>query len=296
MQILADNPAVEAIVALALSEDQVDADITSLCLVPADARGFGRVVARQAGRIAGLFLLDVAGPFRKSFEDLEFRILAPEGSDAAAGTVLAEIQGCARDLLGLERTLLNFLQRMSGIATATARYVQAVRGTRARIQETRKTCPGFRVLDKYAVSVGGGLNHRFHLGDQVLIKENHLAFAGGRRSPESVREGISRARQRTDLPVEVEVEDLAQFRAAVEAGADIIMLDDFGIADIATAVAERDSAGPPPPVIEVSGGVTLDRVAELANLGVDRISVGALTHSVRALDLAMEIEPLPGSP
>ncbi|HMS17951.1 MAG TPA: carboxylating nicotinate-nucleotide diphosphorylase [Planctomycetota bacterium] len=291
MQPLISDPAVEAIVHLALAEDQVDADITSLCLVPSTARGVGRVVARAPGRIAGLALLDVSGPFRNAYPDLTFHCQVPEGSDVERGAVLATLTGSARDLLGIERTLLNFLQRLSGIATATLAYVEAARGTRARIQETRKTCPGLRALDKYAVSVGGGLNHRQHLGDQVLIKENHLVFAGRARSPESVREGVQRARAQTDLAIEVEVENLEQFDAALDAGVDIIMLDDFDPADIREAVRRRDIVGPPPPLLEVSGGVTLERVRELASLGVDRISVGALTHSVKALDLAMDIEP-----
>jgi nicotinate-nucleotide pyrophosphorylase (carboxylating) len=291
MQPIICDPAVEALVQLALAEDQVDADITSLCLVPPSAVGVAKVVARAPGRVAGLCLLEVAGPFRNAYEGLEFTCDLPEGSDVVRGDVIATIRGAARDLLGLERTLLNFLQRMSGIATTTLAYVEAARGTRARIQETRKTCPGFRVLDKYAVTVGGGLNHRKHLGDQVLIKENHLVFAGMPRSPESVKEGIARARSRTDLIVEVEVETLDQFAAALEAGADIIMLDDFSLEDIRTAVQRRDEQGPPPPLIEVSGGVTLDRVREVAALGVDRISIGALTHSVKSLDLAMDIEP-----
>ena len=291
MKPLSSLAPVRALVDLALTEDQVRSDITSICLVPPEARGVARLVARGSGRIAGLQLLEGGGPFREHFPDVTFEVLIPEGSDLERGDVIATMTGPARDLLGLERTLLNFLQRLSGIATETARYVEAVRGTRARIQETRKTCPGWRVLDKYAVSVGGGLNHREHLGDQVLIKENHLVFAGLSKSPEAVSEGIRRARAGTDLPVEVEVETLDQFRAALQIRPDIIMLDDFSKDDVRTAVELRDEQGPPPPLLEVSGGITKDRLQSLAALGVDRISVGALTHSVRAMDLAIDIVP-----
>lgn len=292
MHPLNDDPSVRTLVRLAFEEDHVDEDVTSRALVPADARATGRVVARAAGVVAGLVLLEDGAPLRDRFGSVTVSVLVSDGDTIAKGDVIATLGGPARDVLGLERTLLNFVQRLSGIATATARYVDAARGSRARIQETRKTCPGWRALDKYAVVCGGGLNHRMNLADMVLMKENHLVFAGRAQSPDGVRDGIRRVRAAgVDVPIEIEVEDLAQFDAALAEAPDVVMLDDFSDEEVAEAVRRRDANGPPPPLIEASGGITLERVRTLARLGVDRISVGALTHSVEALDIAMEVEP-----
>lgn len=293
MHPLNSDPAVSSLILLALDEDRVDSDVTSHAIVPADARAHGSLVSRTTGVIAGLVLIEDGAVLRQRFPDVTVDVLAPEGGDIAAGDVVATLIGPARDVLGLERTLLNFVQRLSGIATATAGYVEAARGTRARIQETRKTCPGWRVLDKYAVVCGGGLNHRMSLADMVLVKENHLVFAGQARSPQGVREGIRRVRAAgVDVPVEIEVEDLEQFDSALAESPDVIMLDEFSDEMVAEAVRHRDTNGPPPPLIEASGGITLERARALARLGVDRISIGALTHSVQALDLALDVVPL----
>ncbi|MAG54883.1 MAG: nicotinate-nucleotide diphosphorylase (carboxylating) [Planctomycetes bacterium] len=295
MHSLNEDPGVTELVRLALAEDDVNDDVTSAALVPDTARAQARLIARADGVVAGLVLLEDQAPLRVAFPQIDVEVIAADGDRVAPGDVIAALSGSAHEVLGLERTLLNFLQRLSGIATTTARFVDAARGTRARIQETRKTAPGFRLLDKYAVSCGGGVNHRISLADQVLIKENHLVFAGAARSPEAVAEGIRRARSHAPegMPIEVEVEDLAQFDAAPAARPDIVMLDDFTDDDVREAVLRRDRTGPPPPLIEVSGGVKLERVRTLACLGVDRISVGALTHSVEALDLALDVEPAP---
>jgi nicotinate-nucleotide pyrophosphorylase (carboxylating) len=206
--------------------------------------------------------------------------------------VLLRIDGDARAILSAERTALNLLQRLSGIATLTSRYVEAVRGTRARILETRKTAPGLRLLDKYAVRCGGGENHRLGLHDQVLLKENHFATAraiGLRAFGAAVRRVRENAPEGTFLGVEVE--DMGQFHLALEAGADMILLDDFGLEETRLAVEIRDGwPGGRRPEIEASGGITLENVAAVAATGVDRISIGALTHSVSGLDLSLELE------
>ena len=288
------DPAIRALVALALDEDRVDCDVTSRALVPADARACARVVSRASGVVAGLVLLEDGAPLRERFPGITADVLAADGDHIVTGNVVATLVGPAHHVLALERTLLNFMQRLSGIATATAAYVEAARGTRAKIQETRKTCPGWRALDKYAVVCGGGLNHRMSLADMVLVKENHLVFAGEARDPQGVDEGIRRLRAAdVDVPVEIEVENLEQFDSALAQAPDVVMLDEFSDEMVAEAVRRRDTNGPPPPLIEASGGITLDRTRILARLGVDRISVGALTHSVQALDLAMEVDPLP---
>jgi nicotinate-nucleotide pyrophosphorylase (carboxylating) len=290
---LLTDPALAALVRLALDEDGVTMDVTTRCVVPGETCATAKLLAKERGIFAGAFLLEPKSPLRLSFPGVGAQILVSDGHHFAAGDTLAEFDGPAQSLLGLERTLLNFLQRLCGIATETARYVAQTEGTRTRIQETRKTCPGWRRLDKYAVAVGGGLNHRLGLHDQVLIKENHLQLGGppGDEDPgATVANAIRRARAGAPagMVVEIEVENLSQFRAALEAGVDVIMLDEFRDEDIRKAVTMRDTRGDRP-LIEVSGGIRLDRIRALAMLGVDRISVGALTHSVRALDLSMKI-------
>jgi len=267
------------IVRRALREDLGRGDITSQAVVPAAARGSGVVVARQAGVIAGLEVARMA--FHEVDSRIEVSVLAADGDALPAGTALAEVAGYTRALLGAERTALNFLQRMSGIATLTRRYVDAVAGTTARILDTRKTAPGLRCLDKWAVALGGGANHRFGLFDGVLIKDNHLRPAGG------IAAAVAAAR--ADVPhgmkVQVEVETLAQVKEALERGADALLLDNMSRQDLRAAVELARGRA----LTEASGGVTLETVRAIAETGVDLISVGALTHSAPALDIALEI-------
>ncbi|HYC77018.1 MAG TPA: carboxylating nicotinate-nucleotide diphosphorylase [Planctomycetota bacterium] len=284
------SESLSVLVRLALEEDAVDRDVTALSIVPETARGRGVVLAKQEGVVAGLPLLRPESPLMRAFPSVAARSHVPEGSRVAPGTSIAECRGSARELLGLERTLLNFLQRLSGIATATAACVAAA-GPRTRVQETRKTCPGWRELDKYAVRVGGGLNHRRDLSAQILVKENHLIFAGVERSPEAVRAVIRDLRaKRPGMLVEVEAETLEQVDAAFDAGADVVLLDDMTSDQHAEAVRRRN-ARCIPVLLEVSGGVTPARLPEIAATGVDRVSIGALTHSVKALDLSMDLRP-----
>jgi nicotinate-nucleotide pyrophosphorylase (carboxylating) len=276
----------------ALEEDGVRQDVTSLAIVPKDAAASGTIVAKAEGRIAGLPLLMTQSPLLSAFPALSATFLVEDGAPVAPGTNVAVLKATARDLLALERTVLNFLQRLSGIATETARYVAACAGTKARIMETRKTCPGFRALDKYAVMMGGGFGHRMGLSDQILVKENHLFFCGPPRSPDAVREAVRRVRvaQPETTVLEIEVETLPQLQAALESRADIVLLDDMTREEHVEAVRMRRGMKSTA-LLEVSGGVTLDNVADVAKTGVDRISVGALTHSVKALDLAIDVVP-----
>jgi len=218
--------------------------------------------------------------FARLSPDVVFRALVRDGERCPAATAVAEVSGPAWAVLGGERLALNFLQRLSGIATATARLVDKVAGTRARIVDTRKTTPGLRVLEKYAVRCGGGFNHRFGLYDGVLIKDNHLALAGG------IARAVRAARERAPhtVRVEVEVEDLHGVAAALEAGADIILLDNMDVATMARAVAMVNGRA----LTEASGGISGETVAAVAATGVDFISVGALTHSVRSLDIGLD--------
>jgi nicotinate-nucleotide pyrophosphorylase (carboxylating) len=269
---------VRAIVSRALAEDVGPGDVTSEATVAAEAQCRAEIVAREPGVIAGV---QVAGAvFAALDRRIAFEALVAEGAQVEAGAALARLRGPARAVLAGERTALNFLQRMSGIATLTRRYVEAVAGTGARILDTRKTAPGLRALDKYAVRAGGGHNHRFGLFDGVLIKDNHIRAAGG------IERAVRRAREAAHhLPkVEVETQTRAQVEEALAAGADVIMLDNMSAEEVAQAVkliAGRCE-------VEVSGRVTLATVRTLAECGVDYLSIGALTHSAPALDLALE--------
>jgi nicotinate-nucleotide pyrophosphorylase (carboxylating) len=232
--------------------------------------------AREALVVAGLPL--AAEVFARLGASLDAAV--SDGARVEPGAVVARVRGSARDLLAAERTALNFLQRLSGVATQTARFVDAVRGTSARIVDTRKTTPGWRALEKYAVRCGGGENHRTGLYDGVLIKDNHIAAVG------STGDAVKRARERAPagLRVQVEVESVAAAREALDAGADMLLVDNQPPATIAEIVRLARGRAP----VEASGGVRLENVAEIARTGVDRISIGALTHSARAVDLAME--------
>ena len=269
----------EPIVRRALEEDLGRAgDITSELAVPAGRQAKARLIARAPGRVAGLICAEAA--FRLVDPALEFRFEAADGSDAGARATLATVQGSARSILTGERVALNFVGRLSGVATETRALVEAVVGTKARIVCTRKTTPGLRLLEKYAVRCGGGFNHRFGLDDAVLIKDNHIAAAGGLAAAlQAVRAGAGHM-----LRIEVEVESLDQLEEALRFKADTILLDNMGVADLKRAV--EIAAGRA--VLEASGNVTLKTVRAIAETGVDYISSGAITHSAPSLDVTLE--------
>jgi nicotinate-nucleotide pyrophosphorylase (carboxylating) len=272
----------DAIVGRALAEDVGDGDVTTVCTMGADAWVTGRLLAKAPGVVAGL---EVA---RAVFRRLDPRVsLVPrvaDGEAVPARRVLAEISGPARAVLTGERVALNFLQRMSGIASLTRRFVEAARGSRAIILDTRKTAPGLRALDKWAVRLGGGQNHRMGLYDMVLIKDNHIAAVG------SITEAVARVRagDPRHRPIEVEVTSLAELAEALALGVDRIMLDNMGHEQMREAV--RIAAGRIP--LEASGGVRLETVAAIAATGVDFISAGAITHSIAALDISLDLDPV----
>jgi len=264
----------------ALLEDIHTGDITTQAVVAEARPASARLIAKEPLVLAGLF---VAGRvFQRLNPDVVFSSRHDEGSRAARGDLLATVEGNAADLLMAERVALNLLQRMCGIATLTSCYVQAVSGTKARIVDTRKTTPGLREIEKYAVRVGGGINHRTGLYDGVLIKENHIAAAGG------IAEAISRARAYIPhtLKIEIETETPGQVEEALAAGADIIMLDNMDCETMRHCVGLIGSRA----LVEASGGVNLDTVRAIAETGVDIISVGALTHSPRAMDISMLLD------
>jgi len=270
-----------AIVAAALEEDDTKHDITTAATVLSNRRARCRLVARQTGVIAGLALACEA--FEQLDPAVTIRVEHADGSRTDPETPVLFLSGHARGLLSAERVALNFVQRLSGIATLTARYVDAVAGTGAHILDTRKTTPLLRRLEKYAVRAGGGLNHRMDLASSVLIKDNHLAAVDG-----DIALAVKRARAvaPAGIKVEVECDTLDQVRAAIVAGADIIMLDNMRLMELREAVELIDGKA----VTEASGGVTLDTVRLIAETGVDWISVGALTHSAPALDLALDFD------
>ncbi|MBM3456965.1 MAG: carboxylating nicotinate-nucleotide diphosphorylase [Armatimonadetes bacterium] len=277
---------IEEHVARALAEDVGIGDVTTQCIVSDDARGRAVVVAREAGVVAGLPLVELV--YGRLDGRVQVARLVQEGSAVSVGCRVAVLVGPTRALLSGERVALNYLQYLSGIATRTAALVGAVHGTRARIVDTRKTVPGLRALAKYAVRQGGGTNHRFGLFDGVLIKDNHIAASGG------VREAVCRARAVAShlLRIEVEADSLAQVREALDAGADVILLDNMGPDQLREAVELcRGRAR-----TEASGGITAQNIRAVAETGVDLISVGALTHSVTALDLGLDWEPAEACP
>ena len=272
---------IDDIIRRALTEDIGDGDVTTLLTIPAGARHEGRFLAKTSGVIAGL---EVARRvFLQLDPDVSFQAWVAEGEEVERGSEFAVVAGSGRAILSGERVALNLMQRMSGIATATRRYVQAA-GTRAVILDTRKTAPGLRLLDKWAVRLGGGQNHRFGLYDMALIKDNHIAAVGSLTAAVAeVRAGDKRGR-----PIEVEAQNLEQVREAMELPVDRIMLDNMSLADMRIAVALVAGRIP----LEASGNVTLETVAAIADTGVDFISVGSLTHSVQALDISLTLYPL----
>ena len=272
--------AAEPLIELAIREDIGPGDATGEAVLPAEQRLHGQVMAKAAGVVAGLPVMEAV--FHRVDPAILFTALVDDGQEIVPGEIVAEVRGPARSLLAAERTALNFLQRMSGIATLTRQYVDAVAGTQAAILDTRKTAPGFRVLDKYAVRMGGGRNHREGLYDMILIKDNHIEAAEG------IVPAIRLARAlHPELPIEVEVKNLRELREALSAepALDRIMLDNMDLRTMREAVALTARRVE----LEASGGVTLESVGAIASTGVDCISVGALTHSVRALDLSLDV-------
>ncbi|NVN90630.1 MAG: carboxylating nicotinate-nucleotide diphosphorylase [Desulfuromonadales bacterium] len=270
----------DRIIDAALREDIHTGDITTQALSLGKRSAIARLVAKEDFVLAGICVAERV--FHYLNPGTTFTACSTDGSRVTKGSVIATVQGDAADLLMGERVALNLLQRLSGIATVTACFVETVRGTKARIVDTRKTTPGLRELEKYAVRVGGGRNHRTGLYDGVLIKENHIAAAGG------IAEAVSRTRAYIPhtLKIEVETETLAQVEEALASGADVIMLDNMSLAEMRTAVALVSGRVP----LEASGGVNLETVRAIAETGVDIISVGALTHSPRAMDISMLLE------
>ena len=271
------------LVGLALAEDVRSGDVTTRLVIPPDALGRAVVEARGALVVCGL---DVAAAvFRVLDPSLRFERVRAEGERVEGRGPLARVSGSLHAVLAAERTALNFLGRLCGVATLTARYVAAVAGTGARIVDTRKTLPGWRALDKYAVAVGGGQNHRFALDDAVLLKDNHVAAAGG----VALAVKAARAGAPPHLHVQAEVESLEDARAAADAGADSLLLDNRSPDELRAIVRALGDRIP----LEASGGVTLANVREVAATGVQRISIGALTHSAPAADVALELEEGP---
>lgn len=270
------------LIATALREDRASRDITTRPLAGANEMINGRLIAKADGILCGMEI------FKEVFQTLDkrCRIVSrrSDGQTVRDGQVIATLSGPVRAVLAGERTALNFLQHLSGVATLTGRYVQETRGTGAKILDTRKTLPGLRALQKYAVRCGGGTNHRMDLADMALIKDNHLKLAHG------MRPAVQRIRKaRPSVKIEIECENMAQVKEAVTSGADIIMLDNMTASQMRAAIRLIRGAGKKI-AIEISGGVTLATVKKFALLGVDRISVGALTHSVSALDISLELD------
>lgn len=274
-------PGIPAQVAIALAEDVGEGDVTA-ALIPASTRASARIVTREPAVMCGAAWVDET--FRQLDPECVVRWFFTDGDAVRAGDTLCHIEGPARALLTGERTALNFLQLLSGTATAARGYAEAVAGTRCRILDTRKTVPGLRLAQKYATRCGGARNHRLGLHDMVLVKENHIAACG------SIRAAVDSARRdHPGVPVEVEVESLAEFEEALASQPDYIMLDELSPADMREAVASRNAAGART-LIEASGGVSLETVRGVALTGVDFVSIGGITKHVRAVDLSMRVE------
>lgn len=265
-----------------LKEDLGRGDVTTSATVRGGLQARGRLLAKQDFILCGLEIAEAVFSTLDNQIQIETRVF--DGDAVSAGTEFARIEGAADVLLAGERTALNLLQRLSGVATLTKKYVEAIAGTAAKIVDTRKTTPGLRVLEKYAVTVGGGFNHRFGLDDGVLIKDNHIALAGGvRRAIELARREVSHL-----MKIEVEVSNQSQLAEAIKAAADVIMLDNMAVDQLREAVQQiREQA--PRTIIEASGGVALETVRGIAECGVDLISVGAITHSATAVDISLKM-------
>ncbi len=283
MQLPSEN-LIQQIVRVALAEDVGSGDATSLATVPENIPAVAKMVARESLVVCGLALAERA--FLEVLPELRVEKICADGKLLETGESLLAIKGSARAILTAERVALNFVQRLSGVATLTAQFVEAVKGTNAKILDTRKTTPGLRLLEKYAVACGGGQNHRIGLFDMILIKDNHLV-ALRNELPNAIAAAVRRAREKfPELKVEVEADTLAQVEQATNAGADIILLDNMSLDELRDAVAFVNGRAK----LEASGGVNLETVRAIAETGVDFISVGALTHSARAVDVALDFE------
>jgi nicotinate-nucleotide pyrophosphorylase (carboxylating) len=282
--VLPNASQVEQLIEQALAEDLGCGDVTTEALVPGPLQGKASIIAKARGIIAGIEVAKQV--FLKVDPGLKSNILIKDGNEIKPGDIVAKIEGNIVSILKAERVALNFLQRLSGIASETARYVHAIKGLPVQITDTRKTTPGLRTLEKYAVRVGGGKNHRMHLGDGVLIKDNHLAALRGQGL--SIKEIVAKARQKAapKLKIEIEVRTPEEASEAAEAGVDIIMLDNMNLEDMCQAVQLIKGHA----LVEASGGITLDSIRAVAETGVDLISIGALTHSAKALDISLELD------
>jgi nicotinate-nucleotide pyrophosphorylase (carboxylating) len=276
------TPAVQRLLDLALEEDVGRGDVTSASVIDETQEAEADIVAGERAVVCGLGIMEAV--FTRFDWRTRVRAKVADGDPVAKGTLVASVRGPAQALLAAERTALNFLQQLSGIATLTQAFVAACEGAKVRVADTRKTTPGSRALQKYAVRTGGGGNHRSDLASGILIKDNHVALVG------SVREAVRRARANAPhvLRVAVEVDDLQQLDEAIEAGAEVILLDNFQLREMTEAV-KRIRERAPKIVIEASGGVSLDRIRDISKTGVDVISIGALTHSARAIDFSCDI-------
>ena len=282
------TPAVQRLLDLAIEEDVGRGDVTSAAIIDETQEAEADIITRERAVVCGLGLMEAV--FTRFDWRTRVRAKVADGDPVAKGTLVASVRGPAQALLAGERTALNFLAHLSGVATLTQAFVAASEGAKVRVADTRKTTPGSRALQKYAVRAGGGANHRSDLASGILIKDNHVALVG------SVREAVRRARAAAPhvLRVCVEVDDLAQLDEALEAGAEVILLDNFQIREMTEAV-KRIRERAPRTVIEASGGVSLDRIRDIGKTGVDVISIGALTHSARAIDFSCDIRPVEGT-
>lgn len=275
---------IDDLLTLAFAEDVGDGDHTTLSTIPAEARGKQRLIIKEPGILAGVEMARKV--FEKFDPELKMTVFLTDGTEVKPGDVAFEVEGSVRSLLQTERTMLNIMQRMSGIATTTARYQKELEGLKTKVLDTRKTTPGMRLLEKQAVKLGGGTNHRIGLFDMILIKDNHVDFAGGiPQAVASVREYLKRNHK--DLKIELEVRNEAEIEQAIEAGVDRIMLDNFTPERTRKAV-EIIRSKAPGIEIESSGGITIDNLRAYGECGVDFISVGALTHSVKGLDMSFK--------
>ena len=266
----------------ALAEDVGSGDVTTMSLIAQGSFASGVIVAKEPLVVAGVDL--AIASFRELEKSIDFSVEVLDGQDGDFFQPLIRIHGPARALLTAERTALNFIQRLSGIATLTAKFVQQVSGTNTKILDTRKTVPGWRVLEKYAVACGGGINHRFGLYDQVMIKDNHLVAVGG-----NIKKAVKCARENyPKLKIEVEADTVEQAKTAAEAGADIILLDNMSCEELSQSIELISGRSK----TEASGGITMDTVREIAETGVDYISIGALTHSAPAVDIGFDFDQL----
>ncbi len=280
----------QPLLTLALDEDIGPGDLTTDVLIDTESTADGRLLASMDGVVAGL--LFVTPILHRVDTRLRFRPSVKDGAHVRKGRLLGSIHGPVRPLLTAERTMLNFLQALSGIATLTRKFVDAVKGTGAAILDTRKTTPGWRYLEKYAVRRGGGVNHRTGLHDGVLIKDNHLAIRAPNHMGETIAQLVTEARHRIspEIPIQVEVEQVGYLEEILRAGPDVVLLDNMPPVMLREAVAKRDALFPTGgPALEASGGITLANVRDVAETGVDRISIGALTHSAPILDISLEI-------